>query len=263
MSDSSILYAADDGIALVTLNRPARLNSFTEPMHEELRAALQRVRSDRRIRAMILTGAGRGFCAGQDLEERRTAEGGAPPDLGDTLGRNYNPLVLALRAMPVPVVCAINGVAAGAGANLALSGDIVIAARSASFVQAFGRIGLVPDCGGSWYLPRLLGDARARALALLGEKLGAEDAERWGLIWRCVDDAELLNEARVLATRLAVLPIRALIETRRLLESGWANDLPAQLERERMTQKTLGESADYREGVAAFREKRAPRFGGR
>ncbi|MGB7542164.1 MAG: 2-(1,2-epoxy-1,2-dihydrophenyl)acetyl-CoA isomerase PaaG [Burkholderiales bacterium] len=263
MSDRSILFEADDGYATITLNRPGRLNSFTAAMHQELRQALARVRADTTVRALLLTGSGRGFCAGQDLEERNVAAGAPPPDLGATIGENCNPLVQGLRELPIPVVCAVNGVAAGAGANVALACDIVLAARSASFIQAFSRIGLIPDSGGTYFLPRLVGDARARALAMLGERVTAEQAEAWGMIWKCMDDAELMSAARELARQLARAPTRALAGIKKALDATATNGLSAQLELERELQRELGRSEDYREGVTAFKEKRQPQFKGR
>lgn len=263
MSGSLVLFERADGVAELTLNRPERLNAFTEAMHRELAAHLDRIEADPGVRAVLLTGAGRGFCAGQDLGDRMMGEGDAPPDLGDTLERLYNPLVRRIRALDRPVVCAVNGVAAGAGANIALACDIVLAARSAVFIQAFCRIGLVPDSGGTWFLPRLVGEARARALALLGEKVSAEQAEAWGMIWRAVDDERLLDEARGLARQLASGPTRGLGSIKRALAASWANDLDAQLDLERDLQREAGRTADYREGVRAFMEKRPPRFEGR
>jgi 2-(1,2-epoxy-1,2-dihydrophenyl)acetyl-CoA isomerase len=263
VSGSLVLFERADGVAELTLNRPERLNAFTEAMHRELAAHLDRIEADPGVRAVLLTGAGRGFCAGQDLGDRMMGEGDAPPDLGDTLERLYNPLVRRIRALDRPVVCAVNGVAAGAGANIALACDIVLAARSAVFIQAFCRIGLVPDSGGTWFLPRLVGEARARALALLGEKVSAEQAEAWGMIWRAVDDERLLDEARGLARQLASGPTRGLGSIKRALAASWANDLDAQLDLERDLQREAGRTADYREGVRAFMEKRPPRFEGR
>jgi 2-(1,2-epoxy-1,2-dihydrophenyl)acetyl-CoA isomerase len=252
-----------DGVARVTLNRPDKLNAFTAEMHEALAAALDAAARKPQIRAVLLTGAGRGFCAGQDLSARRALiESGAKLDLGDGIERYYNPLVRRLRAMPKPVVCAVNGVAAGAGANLALACDIVIAARSASFIQAFAKIGLAPDTGGSWVLPRLVGEARARALLLLGEKVGAEEAAQWGMIWRVVDDAALMEEAGGLARRLARAPTRTLGLIKRALLASGPNSLDAQLDLERDLQREAGAGEDYREGVAAFLEKREPQFSG-
>ena len=262
MSYEHILYTEREGVAQLTLNRPDRLNSFNDAMHAEVRDALERVRSEQ-ARVLVLTGAGRAFCAGQDLGDRAVAPGGAPVDLGASIERNYMPLIHGLRELPLPVVCAVNGVAAGAGANLALACDIVIAARSASFIQAFCRIGLVPDSGGTYFLPRLVGSARAMGLALLGDKLSAEQAAAWGLIWKCVDDAALGGEVDELAQQLAHAPTRGLAAIKRALHASAGNTLADQLSLERDLQRELGYSDDYREGVAAFLGKRPPRFTGR
>jgi len=258
----SILHESGAGIARLTLNRPDRLNSFTAKMHEELRDALARVRADASARVLLLTGAGRGFCAGQDLSDRAVAPGDAPVDLGASIEANYRPLILALQSFPMPVVCAVNGVAAGAGANIALACDLVIAARSASFIQAFCKIGLIPDSGGTYFLPRLIGTARAMGLALLGDKLPAQAAADWGLIWKCVDDADLAPTVEALLAQLAQAPTQGLVATRRALHAGSAATLETQLDLERDLQRELGYSADYREGVAAFLDKRPPRFTG-
>jgi 2-(1,2-epoxy-1,2-dihydrophenyl)acetyl-CoA isomerase len=263
MNYENILFAIDGGIARLTLNRPDRLNSFNDAMHAEVRDALGRVREDASLRALLLTGAGRGFCAGQDLGDRAVAPGEAPVDLGASIERNYKPLVLGLRALPLPVVCAVNGVAAGAGANIALACDIVIAAKSASFIQAFARIGLIPDSGGTWFLPRLVGSARAMGLALLGDKLSATDAADWGLIWQCVEDAELETVIDKLLQQFAQAPTRGLAAIKQALNASAGNTLATQLDLERDLQRTLGESADFREGVAAFTGKRPPQFTGR
>ncbi|MDF1585770.1 2-(1,2-epoxy-1,2-dihydrophenyl)acetyl-CoA isomerase PaaG [Marinimicrococcus flavescens] len=262
MTEATVLGRREGGVLVLTLNRPARLNSFNEAMHTELAAALDAAAADRSVRAVLLTGAGRAFCAGQDLSERQMGEGAGPPDLGDTLERLYNPLVRRLRALDRPVVCAVNGVAAGAGANVALACDIVLAARSASFIQAFCKIGLVPDSGGTFFLPRLVGDVRARGLALLGESLPAEKAAEWGLIWKAVDDERLEEEAMTLATHLASQPTRALGMIKRALDASAGNGLDAQLDLERDLQREAGRTEDYREGVRAFMEKRPARFGG-
>jgi 2-(1,2-epoxy-1,2-dihydrophenyl)acetyl-CoA isomerase len=262
MAEPTILFESRDGIARITLNRPDRLNSFNDAMHAELREALSRVQSEGGARVLLLTGAGRGFCAGQDLSDRAVAPGQAAVDLGASIERNYLPLIRTLRELPMPVVCAVNGVAAGAGANIALSCDLVIAAKSASFIQAFCKIGLVPDSGGTYFLPRLVGSARAMALAMLGDKLPAEQAAQWGLIWRCVDDAELAPAVDALLQQLAQAPTRGLAAIKRALHASERNDLDAQLALERDLQRELGYSDDYREGVAAFVGKRAPRFTG-
>jgi len=263
MNYDSILFSIDGGIARLTLNRPDRLNSFTDAMHAEVRDALARVRADTSVRVLLLTGAGRGFCAGQDLADRAVAPGAEPVDIGASIERNYKPLVLALRALPLPVVCAVNGVAAGAGANIALACDIVIAAKSASFIQAFARIGLLPDAGGTYFLPRLVGSARAMGLALLGDKLSAEQAVEWGLIWKCVDDAELAGTVDGMLQHFAGAPTRGLAATKRALLLAAGNTLEAQLDVERDLQRELGRGDDYCEGVAAFTAKRSPRFTGK
>jgi 2-(1,2-epoxy-1,2-dihydrophenyl)acetyl-CoA isomerase len=263
MTYSNLLFDCRDGIARITLNRPDRLNSFNDAMHAELRDALARIASDVDVRVLLLTGAGRGFCAGQDLADRAVAPGGEAVDLGASIERNYMPLVLGLRALPVPVVCAVNGVAAGAGANIALACDIVVAAKSASFIQAFCKIGLVPDSGGTYFLPRLIGRARAMGLAMLGDKLPAEQAAAWGLIWKCVDDAELAPTVDALLAQLAQSSTKGLAAIKQALYASDRNALDDQLALERDLQRELGFGADYREGVAAFIEKRAPRFSGR
>jgi 2-(1,2-epoxy-1,2-dihydrophenyl)acetyl-CoA isomerase len=262
MSYQTILFEVTGAIARLTLNRPDRLNSFNTTMHAEVREALGSLKgSDARV--LVLTGAGRGFCAGQDLGDRAVAPGGKAADLGESIQKNYKPLVLALRSLPMPVIGAVNGVAAGAGANIALACDIVIAARSATFVQAFSKLGLVPDSGGTWFLPRLVGHARAIGLALLGDKLPAEQAAQWGLIWRCVDDAELSTVVDGLANQFAAAPTRGLARTKQAMYEGWGRTLEAQLDIERDYQRELGYTADYAEGVAAFTQKRPPRFTGR
>jgi 2-(1,2-epoxy-1,2-dihydrophenyl)acetyl-CoA isomerase len=263
MSYQTIVFEVSDGIARLTLNRPDRLNSFNTVMLSEVRNALDTIRQDDSARVLVLTGAGRGFCAGQDLGDRVVAPGGAPPDLGRSIENGYKPLLLALRRLPLPVIAAVNGVAAGAGANIALACDLVIAARSANFIQAFSKIGLIPDSGGTWFLPRLVGHARAMGLALLGDKVPAEQAVQWGLIWRCVDDGQLGEEVDAIARQLAAAPTRGLARTKQAMLESWGHTLEQQLDVERDYQQELGHSADYAEGVAAFMEKRAPRFTGR
>lgn len=263
MQYENILFENGGGIARLTLNRPDKLNSFTAAMHIELRDALGRIQADPAVRVLVLTGAGRGFCAGQDLADLAGAPGIPATDLGDIVEQYYGPLVLTLRALPFPVICAVNGVAAGAGANLALACDIVLAARSASFVEVFCKLGLIPDTGGTYFLPRLLGSARATGLALLGDKLSAERAESWGLIWKCVADEQLQQEANALATHFASAPTRGLARTKEALQASGTHTLAQQLDLECQLMRELGNSEDYREGVAAFMEKRAPQFKGR
>jgi 2-(1,2-epoxy-1,2-dihydrophenyl)acetyl-CoA isomerase len=260
MSESTILTAQAGAVLTLTLSRPQALNAFNSGMHADLMAALNAAAEDRAVRAVVLTGAGRGFCAGQDLADPAVAPGSGPRDLGSVVEQTWAPLVRRLRSLPVPTVCAVNGVAAGAGANLALACDIVFAARSASFIQAFARIGLVPDTGGTWLLPATVGRARALGLALLGDKLPAEDAERIGLVWKCVDDAELLSQALEAADKLAGLPVKALVATRHALDKARRLSLDEALNEEAHLQRALGKAQDYNEGVAAFLEKRAAVF---
>ncbi|EAR22920.1 2-(1,2-epoxy-1,2-dihydrophenyl)acetyl-CoA isomerase PaaG [Nitrococcus mobilis] len=260
MSYQTIELTTAAGVVTLTLNRPQRLNSCNAAMHAELRDALRGIESDAAVRCLLITGRGRAFCAGQDLDARDIAPGEHAPDLGASLEQHYNPLIRTLRSLQMPVVCAVNGVAAGAGANLALACDIVLAGRSASFIQAFCKLGLVPDSGGTWHLPRLIGHARAMGLALLGERLPAEQAEQWGMIWKCVDDAQLMQEAQSLAQHLAAQPTRGLALTKQALNATWHNSLATQLDLERDLQRQAGRTDDYREGVAAFMAKREPRF---
>lgn len=263
MNLETIRLEIAEGVARVTLNRPERLNSFTANMHEELALALDAADADANVRSILLTGAGRGFCAGQDLADRSVAPGGTPVDLGETVEKYWAPLVRRLASRNKPVVCAVNGVAAGAGANIALACDIVIAARSAKFIQSFANIGLIPDSGGTWVLPRLLGQARALGLALTAEALTAEKAEEWGLIWQCVDDEALQEIALNLAKKLASGPTRGLAATKHAIRASLGKTLDEELEIERDLMRELGFSADYQEGVSAFMEKRRPNFTGR
>lgn len=257
-----ILFSIADGVATLIFNRPQQLNSFNVRMHEEVRQALETISQDKQVRVLLISGEGRGFCAGQDLGDRTVSPDGDAPDLGESIENYYNPLLRTLRDLPIPVICAVNGVAAGAGANIALACDLVLAARSASFVQAFCRLGLVPDSGGTWTLPRLVGMARAKALTLLDTRLSAEQAEQWGMIYRCVDDDQLRDEANKLARHLATQPTYGLGLIKQSLNASMHNSFDQQLELERDLQRAAGRSRDYREGVAAFMEKRTPDFQG-
>ena len=264
MSEDLVVDSASGGVCTLCLNRPKALNSFTGAMHEALARSLDTAADDPQVRCVVITGAGRAFCAGQDLADPIVAPNpdpnGPPTDVGAAIERFYLPLALRIRSMPVPVIAAVNGVAAGAGANIALGCDIVVAARSASFIQAFVKIGLVPDAGGTWLLPRLAGRARALGLAMLGDKLSAEDAERFGLIWKCVDDDALTTEVASIADRLAALPTRAIVAARSAIDASSALGFEAALQSEARIQRGLGASNDYLEGVAAFMAKRAAVF---
>ena len=258
-----ILTAVSGGVLSVTLNRPDVLNSFNLAMAEALLAALRTAHEDDAIRAVLITGAGRAFCAGQDLAEVLPRAGGAMPDLGDVVKRQYNPIILAIRTLEKPVVCAVNGVAAGAGANIAFACDITIAAQHATFIQSFARIGLLPDSGGTYFLPRLVGLQRAAALTMLGDKLDAARAREWGLVVDVVPADSLMDAAMRIAVRLAAMPTRGLGLAKRGFNAGLGNDLAAQLALEEELQREAGQTADYAEGVRAFVEKRAPIFQGR
>ena len=260
MSDALVLVTTHGAIRTLTLNRPSALNSFTAAMHRELRAALDAAAADEAVRCVVLTGAGRGFCAGQDLNDEGMGQDGTPADVEGVVERHYKPLALRIRSMPVPVVAMVNGVAAGAGANIALGCDLVIAAKSASFIQAFSKIGLVPDGGGTWLLPRLVGRARALGLAMTGDKLPAEEAAAIGMIWRCVDDAALQDTTLALAQKLALLPSAALAATRRVIDDAVAMDFSQALSHEARVQGEMSRAADFAEGVSAFLQKRAAVF---
>ncbi len=260
MSDPTILLTEDKGIARITLNRPDRLNSFTAAMHGELRDALDTAAKSARV--IVITGAGRGFCAGQDLNDRAVAPGQAV-DLGETVETSWNPLVRRLASLPQPVIARVNGVAAGAGANIALACDLVVAGRSAKFIQSFANLGLIPDSGGSWHLPRLIGQARALGLALTAEPLPAEKAAEWGLIWKCVEDDALVAQVDELASRLASLPPLGLAAIKQLIRSSGERTLDQELDLQRDEMRRLGFTEDYREGVAAFLEKRPAVYQGR
>lgn len=266
MSDAPVLFELSaDGVARITLNRPDKMNSFNSAMHEALMAALERVDADPAVRVLVLAGAGRGFCAGQDLADDavRFVPGETPPDLGDVVERHYKPLVLKLAQLRVPTIAAVHGVAAGAGASLALACDLVLAAHAASFLLPFAKIGLIPDTGASWLVPQRVGHARALGLALTGQKLPATQAADWGLIWQAVPDDTLAAQVDTLARQLAQMPTRALVRTRQLMQAGAANTLAQQLTLEGQAMRELGRSADYVEGVAAFLDKRPARFTGR
>jgi 2-(1,2-epoxy-1,2-dihydrophenyl)acetyl-CoA isomerase len=257
-----IRYAVDQGVATITLCRPDVLNSFNRRMAQEVQKALAVAGADAAVRAILLTGSGRGFCAGQDLAEATTGAPGSV-DLGDIVRASYAPMVLAIREIEKPVICAVNGVAAGAGANLAFACDIVIAAEDAAFIQSFNKIGLVPDTGGTFFLPRLVGHARATAMMFLSEKVSAAKALEWGMIHDVVPPTVLLDTALALARQLATMPTRALGLTKRALNASWANDLKTQVGVEEDMQRQAGKTADYVEGVAAFLEKRKPTYTGR
>ena len=256
----TVLYEARDAVAVLTLNRPDKLNAFNDDLHRELRRALDKATDDTAIGAILLTGAGRGFCAGQDLSARDPNTLTSAVDLGATLEKNYNPLVQTLRSLDKPVVCAVNGVAAGAGVSVALACDIVLAAMSARFLLPFCKIGLVPDAGSTWIIPRLIGEARAKGLALTGEPLGAEEAASWGLIWRVVEDADLMDAALATADRLSKGSTSALSMTKQAIQQSSDHDFAQQLALERDMQRKVGLSGDYAEGVRAFLEKRPADF---
>jgi 2-(1,2-epoxy-1,2-dihydrophenyl)acetyl-CoA isomerase len=258
MAEQLVLIETAGAVRKLTLNRPAALNSFTSAMHRELRSALDAAADDAAVRCLVITGAGRGFCAGQDLNDPEVGT-----NVGQVVERIYKPLALRIASMPIPVIAMVNGVAAGAGANFALGCDLVIAARSASFIQAFSKIGLVPDCGGTWLLPRLVGRAKAIGLAMTGDKLSAEAAERMGLIWSVVDDVALQDQTMALASKLAAMPTQALAATRRTIDEAILADYASALSLEARVQNDMGAQPDFREGVAAFLEKRAAKFSDR
>ena len=260
MTYQTILFEIAGGVGRLTLNRPDRLNCFTVAMHGEVAEVMTKIETDPAVRSVLITGAGRGFCAGQDLADRAVAPGVEPADLGHSVETYYGPLIRRITGLRKPVVCAVNGVAAGAGANIALACDVVIAARSARFIQSFVNIGLIPDSGGVWVLPRLVGQARALGLALTGEPLEAERAEAWGMIWKCVDDDRLAAQAGGLAARFAAGPTAGLAATKAALRASFSKTLDTVLDEEPDLMRRLGRSHDYAEGVAAFMEKRKPNF---
>ena len=263
MNFENITFTVEAGIASLTLNRPDKLNSFNGAMHAELRAALDSIQNDKSVRVLVLSGAGRAFCAGQDLADpAMAAVDGKMPDIGNVVEASYKPLILRLQNLRVPTIAAVNGIAAGAGASVALACDLVIASKSASFLQAFSKIGLIPDTGGTWFLPQRVGMARAMGLALLADKLPAEKAAEWGLIWQCVEDADFAAEVDALAQQLASAPTKALVRTRQAMHAAPGHTLEQQLSFEGGFMRELGWSPDYAEGVAAFMEKRAPKFTG-
>ncbi|MBH0065102.1 MULTISPECIES: 2-(1,2-epoxy-1,2-dihydrophenyl)acetyl-CoA isomerase PaaG [Psychrobacter] len=263
MDYQTILVEEKNAVGYLTLNRPKQLNSFNETMHKEVVSVLKAWSKDSAIRAVVLSAEGRGFCAGQDLGDRAVAPNADAPDLGLSIETYYNPLIKLITDMPKPVICAVNGVAAGAGANIALACDLVLAAKSASFIQAFCRLGLVPDSGGTWFLPRVIGRARAMGLAMLGDKLSAEQAMAWGMIWQVVEDDALRSEASKLAEHLASQPTYGLSLIKKAINVSADNSLEDQLILERDLQRLAGRSADYKEGVQAFMQKRTPIYQGR
>ncbi|AMG67898.1 2-(1,2-epoxy-1,2-dihydrophenyl)acetyl-CoA isomerase PaaG [Providencia stuartii] len=262
-NSAMILTTRENGVLTITLNRPDRLNSFNDEMHRQLSDALKIAERDDTVRCLVITGAGRGFCAGQDLNDRNVSVSEQAPDLGYSVETFYNPLIRRLTSLPKPIICAVNGVAAGAGAAIALAGDIVIAAKSASFIQSFCRLGLVPDSGGSWFLPQLAGHARAMGMALLGDKISAEQALQWGMIWQVTENDELTTTVNQLAQHLATQPTYGLGLIKKAIYRAATNTLDEQLDLERDLQRLGGRSEDYREGVDAFLNKREPKFKGR
>jgi 2-(1,2-epoxy-1,2-dihydrophenyl)acetyl-CoA isomerase len=259
----TIVVEKNNGVAKLTLNRPDKLNSFNVEMHQELQSALDDIATDGETRCLLLTGAGRGFCAGQDLGDRAVSSDQAPPDLGMSVEKFYNPMIRRITGLKMPVICALNGVAAGAGASLVMACDIVIAARSSSFILSFAKVGLVPDSGSSWHFARAIGLPRAKAMAMLGTKVKAEQAEQWGIIYQVVDDENLVEESGQMAAHLAKQPTEALANIKELVHTSFDYSLNEQLERERKAMQHLGRSHDYREGVASFMEKREPKFKGK
>ena len=261
-SYKNIQYRVTEGLAVLTLNRPDRLNSFNSEMHEEVKEAFKLIKEDSSIRCLLITGNGRGFCAGQDLSDRAVSVGDEAPDLSVSIENNYNPLIRNITGLAMPVICAVNGVAAGAGANIALACDLVLAAKSASFIQSFNKLGLIPDSGGTWVLPKLVGQAQAMRLCLLGEKVAAQQAFEMGMICQVCEDETLLTEALDLGARLAIAPTKGLALIKRALQESQSNTFDQQLDLERDLQGIAGRSDDYREGVAAFMDKRAPNYKG-
>ncbi len=262
MSYNTIQYSVEEGVGILSLNRPDSLNSFTVEMHKELRAVLKAIKTDATVRCVLLTGCGKGFCAGQDLNDRTVSADQGPVDLGDSVEQNYNPLIKSITSLEKPVICAVNGVAAGAGVSLALACDIVFAARSTKFVMAFSKIGVIPDSACTWHLPRAIGLPRAMALALTGERITAEQAADWGMIWKVVDDEQLMTEAGDLARYFATQPTKGLALIKRAMRQSLGNTMADQMELEKDFMRLAGRTSDYKEGVAAFTEKRAPVFTG-
>jgi len=259
----TIILKVVDGVARLTLNRPERLNCFNHTMHEEFSDALTRIEQDKSIRVLLLTGNGKGFCAGQDLSERVVSSSTVPADLGESIEKNYGPMINRITSLPMPVVCGLNGVAAGAGVSMALAADIVIAAERAKFILSFAKLGLVPDSGGSWILPRLMGQARAMGLALTGDPISAQEAETWGMIWKCIDDERFSSELEAFVIQFSKGPTRGFSETKQLIRSSFSHTLAEQIELEKQKMRDLGYSKDYQEGVSAFLQKKKPEFTGK